>query len=285
MTSSGSGVGDSDARDEGESRRAEAADLAHRRLRTGLLSAVFAVIALSVGTPLAFWDVLGIPLLLLVLPALAVAQLPLLKDQEIERMPVYLGSMVTILVLGLVGMGLGLRTAGVTGMHLLWPGGTVFLTWTGGLTLVGLGIIGVSLALDTDRGAPGSTLLTRLYPRTTQERWTFGALSLSAGFGEEVAYRGYALVALQLLPMGPWLAATISSLAFGVLHAYQGPVGVLRTAAVGFLFAAGVLLSGSLLPAIAAHALIDLIAGLGIGPFLIRREAERSPLDPATPLG
>ena len=72
-----------------------------------------------------------------------------------------------------------------------------------------------------------------------------------------------------------WIAAGLSSVAFGVLHAYQGSVGILRTALIGFVLAVSVLMTESLVPGIMAHALIDLIAGLVIGPRMVTRAEEK----------
>jgi membrane protease YdiL (CAAX protease family) len=277
----------------------EAAAFADLLLRRGLLVAVIAVVALSLASRLEVWDVLGIPIFLLLLPALAVAQLPLMRHQRIDRRAIYVGSIVTIIGVGIVGGGLaarlGVRAAFQFGAADVWT----FIAWTGGLSAAGIAVMGLSLL--TDRGGSGEheRFLVQLLPRTGPERGLFALLSLAAGVGEELAYRGYALAALQLLPIGPWAAAVVSSLAFGLLHAYQGPLGVARTAVVGFVFAIGVLLSGSLLPAMAAHAIVDLLAGLVLGPVLIRRIGEREdgdgprarptseppPLDPHPPAG
>jgi membrane protease YdiL (CAAX protease family) len=61
--------------------------------------------------------------------------------------------------------------------------------------------------------------------------------------------------------LGWWGAAATSLSLFALGHAYQGWGGVLRTAAVGALFTLVVATCGSLWPAIALHALIDLCQG------------------------
>jgi hypothetical protein len=280
-----------------------------RRLRTGILVAVGGVVLLSLFTPLAFWDTLGISVFHLLLPALALAQLPLLRATRLERIPVYLGSAATILVIGTAGLLLGLRLEGWEGLGLRFlPIGPLIL-WTLGLTSAGLLVILATLPLDARDAARGGgragaagagaageaargvggggegdaaaaeaagarddalDVLAELLPRTRAEKRAFVGLSFAAGIGEELAYRGYALLSLQLLGMGPWAAAAISSVAFGFLHAYQGRVGIVRTGGMGFLLAVSVLLTGSLFPAILAHTLIDLIGGLVLGPRLRR---------------
>jgi len=67
-----------------------------------------------------------------------------------------------------------------------------------------------------------------------------------------------------------WGAALLSSAVFGLLHAYQGWLGVLRTAVLGMILAASFIVSGVLWPAILAHAILDMIAGLVLGETLVR---------------
>jgi membrane protease YdiL (CAAX protease family) len=119
-------------------------------------------------------------------------------------------------------------------------------------------------------GVRETPLLHQLLPRTLPERVVFAFLSLSAGVGEEVAFRGFAIPGLVLLMGSEWEAALISSLAFGVLHGYQGWLGVVRTGAMGFVLASSFVLSGSLWPAIVAHAVLDLVSGLILGDTLLR---------------
>src|SRR3954447_604741 len=58
-------------------------------------------------------------------------------------------------------------------------------------------------------------------PRTTAERAWIPGLALTAGFGEELLYRGYFIAVL-----GPWLswwgAAAVSAVCFGLAHQVQG---------------------------------------------------------------
>ncbi len=54
------------------------------------------------------------------------------------------------------------------------------------------------------------------------------------------------------------LALAASSLAFGLGHIYQGRAGVLRTGLAGLGFGLLFLLTGSLIPSIVLHAILDL---------------------------
>lgn len=98
-------------------------------------------------------------------------------------------------------------------------------------------------------------------PRTKAEAWGFQAVSVTAGVTEEIIFRGVAIAAFALV-MPLWAAAALSLVVFTLAHAYQGPAGLLRVAPTGALLTAIVLLGGSLWPAILAHAVIDMTAGL-----------------------
>jgi membrane protease YdiL (CAAX protease family) len=102
----------------------------------------------------------------------------------------------------------------------------------------------------------------------TELRW-WGGVSLTAGFSEEFLYRGYFVWVFSPW-LGWWGAASLSLLFFAIGHAYQGWNGVLRTGVVGAIITLIVAMSGSLWPAIALHALLDL--GQGMMAWLALRE-------------
>lgn len=97
------------------------------------------------------------------------------------------------------------------------------------------------------------------------------ALPLVAGF-EELLFRG-ALVGVLAAGFGwsPWLLAVVSSAAFALGHGAQGPVGIAVTGLLGFVLAAGFILTGSLLVVVVAHYLVNAVEfvayeGLGLEP-------------------
>ena len=254
----------------------DAARAAARHMRAAVALAVAAVALLSfVGTG-DFWQALGLGLLGVLLPALALAQLPLLGMIDVGRASIYRGSCVTILAVGGVAAALGWLSNGefLPGLVAVSPPDLFF--WTAAATGGGLALIGISQALDQDPWGSSPGFVLRLIPRTSREKRLFAGLSVIAGFGEEVAYRGYLLSTLELLGLSPWIAAILSSAAFGLLHAYQGAAGIVRTGLTGLLLVLPVFATGSLIPSILAHACINLIAGLLIGPRLLA-EGEASP--------
>jgi membrane protease YdiL (CAAX protease family) len=256
---------------------ARAKEEASRRLRVGAAAFAAAVLSLALATPLPFPDAVGLGLFFVLLPALGWAQLPLLPHTVIERTAVYAGSAATLVVLGSLALvlGIAIRDDETSFFPPLWGISVGALaSWTSALVIVGLGVMVAFEPLDQRTPGRGTALVRDLLPRTTWEKAEFVGLSLVAGINEEVAYRGYALSAFGLLVAGPWLAVAASSIPFAILHAYQGPIGILRTGLVGFALGASVLLSGSLLPAILGHAAIDILSGLVVGPWLLDR-AER----------
>lgn len=100
-----------------------------------------------------------------------------------------------------------------------------------------------------------------ILPKTQTEIWTFRALALSAGLTEEILFRGFLIWALAHW-MDTWAAAGCALAAFTAAHLYQESV-----RAIGGVFFAGAILtaltlvSGSLIPAIILHAVVDLASG------------------------
>lgn len=102
--------------------------------------------------------------------------------------------------------------------------------------------------------------LKALLPVTRDERLTFVGVSLTAGVCEEVVYRWFGITYVRWVAPGSSDLAVIVviGLAFGFAHYYQGKLGVLMTGIAGAAFTWLTLATGSLIPAIVIHALIDL---------------------------
>ncbi|HEX3425744.1 MAG TPA: CPBP family intramembrane glutamic endopeptidase [Acidimicrobiales bacterium] len=99
-----------------------------------------------------------------------------------------------------------------------------------------------------------------LLPSGRRERLVFAGLAVTAGICEELIFRGFAISYLRWLwPAAPRSAIiVITAAAFGLGHLYQGARGVILTGLVGAYLAWLVLSTGSLLPAMVIHALLDL---------------------------
>ena len=114
--------------------------------------------------------------------------------------------------------------------------------------------------------------LANFMPHTKSEYRTFRWTSITAGFTEEIIFRGYLIWALALFtPL--WVAALISLFVFTLLHAYQGLRQLPFVALTGAWFTMIVIVSSSLWPAIALHMFIDLINNDTVWTARKRREA------------
>lgn len=214
--------------------------------------------------------------LVALLPALLLGQSAIDEDEAstLPTIGVYVSSMIMILGIGAAslwaGLSSGMRPADL-GLRAVNP--AAGLLWTGALVVGALAL----MAAWRSFGGREAPLLERLLPRTTAERSVFVLLSLSAGIGEEIAFRGFLIPALETASGSRALAVVVSSLAFGMLHSYQRTGGVIRASTLGALLAIPLLVTGSLIPSIVAHALVDLIAGLLLADWLLRSPDDGTP--------
>ncbi len=111
-------------------------------------------------------------------------------------------------------------------------------------------------------GLPVSENVNVLVEHAGQSFWWWLALSATAGFCEEVAFRGYIFTRIRgIFPKGGWvLAIGVSSAAFAAGHGYQGVGGLILLFFLGAMFCGLFLYTKSLWPAILAHFLQDFSA-------------------------
>lgn len=87
---------------------------------------------------------------------------------------------------------------------------------------------------------------------------------ITGAFLQEVVFRAFLINALDIF-MGKnrwsiWASVVVSSLIFGLIHAYQGFTGVLVTGSIGLIFGTAYVLNGrKLWSLILVHALVDTI--------------------------
>jgi membrane protease YdiL (CAAX protease family) len=223
------------------------------------------------GSPLGLLGAMYLALLVELLPALALAQLPLVDvDEPLPREPVYISSSVLILAMGGLGLAIGGVELGWEALGIVSVRWDVWFPWTVGLCLAAFVVLLAFHILRKSFGLREAPFLAQLLPKTPREKLLFFFLSLSAGAGEELAYRGFLIPALASSLGSVWAGALVSSVFFGLLHAYQGWLGIVRTAFLGFVLAASFILSGTLWPAILAHAILDVMVGLVFGDALVK---------------
>ncbi len=119
---------------------------------------------------------------------------------------------------------------------------------------------------------PLFAITEKIMPRTRREALVYVALACAAGISEEFLYRGFVFMAFVRMIVNyaspNAAAALLSSAWFSLAHLYQGRRGTITTFVVGIIFALIRIWTGSLIPAIAAHAGIDLVVGIYASRFL-----------------
>ena len=150
------------------------------------------------------------------------------------------------------------------------PGRVAYvMSWGAGILVLGTATLWFFLVLRKRGGWGESRVVHELLPVTRREKGLYTGLSLCAGFGEELAYRGYAIPAVIVAGGSAPVALALTSTAFAVLHSYQGVLGVVRTGVVGVIMGAVFLHTGSLWPPIVGHVLIDLAVGFLLADKLL----------------
>jgi len=164
-------------------------------------------------------------------------------------------------------------------------GVVLLLAWRTGLTKKDMGLVGMPLRplLVWSAGVFACLAITGVVPsmiwgeklqviepltRAPQgvAHWMLWVgLAVSAGLVEEIVMRGYGIGFLLRAGARPWWAAIAMSLYFGSLHVYEGAAAVPVIALWGFFFAYSYLKTGSILPGVIAHSMIDAVA-----PFFVK---------------
>ena len=235
-----------------------------------LCAATAAAFTLSgLGGPLSS---LAAAVFLVALPGIALAQQSAqAAELQAHRAAAYASSAVALVVMALWAW--WAWPAGALGMAdwLAWRGSALGLLGASALlTAGGLALCYGFRALGNRCDWEETEVVRAVIPATSGERDLFTILSVTAGICEEIVYRGF----LPLFLM-PWfgdrylLAALPATAVFGILHAYQNAHGMVRTAAMGLVLAAGVAWTGSLLPSILAHAALNLLIGLVLADSLL----------------
>jgi uncharacterized protein len=194
--------------------------------------------------------------------------------RTLPRLSLYVSTIFSQWLLTVVGLGvvfLILRKVFVNGFAEVPLGDT--LRWGVGITLAALLALALVIYCERRGWLPlESDLVYLLIPQTPREKfWGVLIIAPTAAFCEEFLYRGYLLTQLH-----DWLHSTlwawvVCSLAFGLAHFYQGWSGMTRAGLLGALLAYPVVRLGSLYPAMLAHWMIDAVALVWFGPWMIQK--------------
>ncbi len=101
-----------------------------------------------------------------------------------------------------------------------------------------------------------------LAPHSALEVSLWIALSATAGFCEELIFRGYFQRQFTRLLRNRWIALLAVSMFFGLGHAYEGAQRMVLIAILGFVLGFVSLTRRSLRPAMMAHTAQDVVSGL-----------------------
>ncbi len=145
--------------------------------------------------------------------------------------------------------GTGLAGIGLTRIRL------VDFAWAGSFLLAANLILAGLAWFLAQIGLPMPGEIGNLIPTSAGGKVLWVAVSFTAGFCEEVAFRGYLMSRLRILTKAKsWVIPTIvSAVAFGVCHAYQGWPGFILITIYGVLFSLLYIRTGRLWPCVIAH--------------------------------
>lgn len=115
---------------------------------------------------------------------------------------------------------------------------------------------------------------TPFMPETWKEFHVFSLLAASAGFCEEVVFRGF-FISYLLLVLGDSALAVLAAivlpaLVFGFSHMYEGLHAVSKIVIMSVAFGIVFVLSGSIIVLIVLHILVDLAGGV-LGIWLMQK--------------
>lgn len=191
-----------------------------------------------------------------------------------SRLTVYFATIIfECVLLGYVWL-LGLRPAGKSLREIIggkWTRfsdvladvGAALLFWM--VVIVFLGILRAILGPNST----GLQSIKFLLPQSPLELIVWVVLSVTAGFCEEVAFRGYLQRQfLALTGMAP-IAVVCQAIVFGSVHLYQGVKGTIAITVYGALFGGLAIVRNSLRPGIIQHAAQDTFAGV-VGSLLAK---------------
>jgi membrane protease YdiL (CAAX protease family) len=126
------------------------------------------------------------------------------------------------------------------------------------LGLAALTIVGIVSARRHPEELISLGDIQALLPRNRDELGWTGAMSVNAGIVEELAFRLAIPAVLYGASGSAVLTIVVSLVLFGILHLYQGVVGVAGATIIGALMMTLFIASGSIVLPMLAHALIDL---------------------------
>ena len=212
-------------------------------------------------------------------PALSKSNAANSEIKNLPRLDLYLSAVFSQWLLTLVGFAVVYLTArqvyvrGFGTMPLV-----ALVQWSAGIAGIALLALGVVVWCERRKWLPReSDMVYMLMPENWHEKlWAVFIVSPTAAFCEEFLFRGFLLTKFaDWLHSMTW-AWIVTSIAFGLAHFYQGWNGMIRAGLLGALLAYPVVRWGNLYPAILAHWLIDTVALLWLGAWMVEKKSPES---------
>ncbi len=216
------------------------------------------------------WHTVLLVLLLVGFSALGARSTSHLTGRE-ARVPMYIGTIIwEWLLLGYVWIGLRLRRVRLRDVIAgRWATAADFfrdIAIAIGFMIIALfvlGVLGKMLGLaGKAQASEAKRIFGFLVPRTRTEVVLWIAVSATAGFCEEVIFRGYLQQQLKLLFRNTAAGVVLSAVLFGMSHGYEGGKRMVLIAVYGAMFGLLALWRKSLRPGMFAHAIYDSMSGV-----------------------
>ncbi len=118
------------------------------------------------------------------------------------------------------------------------------------------------------QAASGDRRIQLIAPIDATDHALWAAVSVLAGVGEEITYRGVLYWIVYQLTGSAAASVVAAATIFGVSHLVQGWRAVPVITGFAVVFHGLVMFTGSLYPAMAVHVLYDLIAGVAYGRYV-----------------
>ncbi len=109
---------------------------------------------------------------------------------------------------------------------------------------------------------PGAKTILMMAPQGLREMLLWAALSTTAGFCEEIIFRGYFQRQFTAFTQSVWVGIVLQAVMFGAGHGYEGWKRMIVIGVFGAMFGVLTHLRKSLRPGMMAHAWHDGIAGI-----------------------
>lgn len=218
------------------------------------------------------WHTIGF--LVLMFSAAFLQAFRLIPFRVHTRMQFYLFTIVFEVLMVIYVWVFGLRVRGKTLRELIggkWDSAAAVLLDIGISLLFGIIVLLVLGVLRYMLGANPAAVraIKVLSPRSTAELLVWVLLSTTAGFCEELLFRGYLQRQLLALTTRIEIAIPLQAIVFGVGHLYEGWKGAVSIVVYGAMFGWLAVLRKSLRPGMLQHAGYDSL--VGISAFLLNK--------------